>query len=246
MQPSPAEAVATISEGRTNEDTIAVLRAALRQIGAREVLDIGCGNGAILGALAGDGHALTGIDRSAAALDQARRSVPGARFHHLAAEDLNPSVGDFDAAFFVNSLHHVAPDRMQAALLKAASVLRPDGALLVIEPLAQGSFFRAMRPVEDESARRAKAAAAIEALISTGRLVLRDLRRWNRESRFAGLDDLIAYLARVLPERVEVARRNAPLLARAWRDNIRSVNGLAVLVQPMICWTLTPPAGVPR
>ncbi|OWJ77084.1 hypothetical protein CDV53_06995 [Haematobacter missouriensis] len=121
----------------------------------------------------------------------------------------------------------------------AISTIRSKGILLVIEPLAQGSFFRAMRPIEDETRIRAQAASAVETLISEDKAILRDLRRWNRENHFTGLPDFIGYLARVLPERAEIARRNEAALARAWRDNIHSVGGMAVLIQPMVCWTLT-------
>ncbi|WP_295046162.1 class I SAM-dependent methyltransferase [uncultured Paracoccus sp.] len=226
---------------RTSVDTLSILKSAFAQCGARRILDIGCGDGALARALHDCGYALAGIDPSPAAVERARQRLPGADFHCAGAEDLPPDLGRFDAAYFVNSLHHVPPDRMQAALLGAVAAIDPQGVVLVIEPLAQGSFFRAMRPVEDETRIREQATQAIEALISAERLVLRDLRRWNRETHFTGLDDFIAYLARVSPERADIARRNDAALARAWRDNIHSIDGMAALVQPMICWTLAAP-----
>jgi len=225
----------------TSMDTLSVLRSALAESDARRILDIGCGDGALAAALQADGYTLTGIDPSAEALELARQRVPAARFHLAAAEALPEDLGHFDAAYFVNSLHHVRADQMQTALLGAISAVAPRGIVLVIEPLAQGSFFRAMRPVEDETEIRAQAVQAVETLISDKRIVLRDLRRWNRENHFTGLEDFIAYLARVLPERAKVARRNEAALARAWRDNIRSIDGRAALIQPMICWTLAAP-----
>lgn len=223
---------------RTSVNTLSVLTSAFADHRARHILDIGCGDGTIAEALHGQGFSVTGVDPSAEALARARQRLPVAEFHCALAEALPADLGSFEAAYFVNSLHHVAPDQMQAALLAAISVVDPRGIVLVIEPLAQGSFFRAMRPIEDETLIRAQATGAIEALISSGRMALRDLRRWNRENHFTGLDDFIAYLARVLPERAEIARRNEAALARAWRDNIRSVDGMAALIQPMICWTL--------
>lgn len=223
---------------QVNSDTAGVLVSTLQAAGARRVLDLGCGDGSVTALLAEAGFEMTGLDPSPEALDKARARWPGLRFVAGRAEALPPGLEPFDAACFVNSLHHVPPEAMQAAVLGAFTALRPGGLLLIIEPLSQGSFFRAMRPVEDETRIRAAAAAAIEALISEGRILLRDLRRWNRESRFEDLEDFVAHLARVDPDRAELARRNGSALARAWRDNIVSRDGRAVLVQPLIGWTL--------
>ena len=81
----------------------------------------------------------------------------------------------------------------------------------------------------------------IERLISDRRIVLRDLLRWKRESLFTDLGQFVDYLSRNDPDRAGLAERHAPQLARAWRENIRSRDGKAVLVQPMICWMLTLP-----
>lgn len=226
---------------QASASTLSILTSALVDHGARRILDIGCGDGTITGLLDQQGFCVAGIDPSRKALQQAQQNLPHMQFHCAAAEAMPSDLGRFEAAYFVNSLHHVAPDQMRAALLAAMSVVEPNGIVLVVEPLAQGSFYRAMRPVEDETHIRALATDAIEGLISSRRVVLRDLRRWNRESHFVGLDDFIAYLARVLPERADIARNNKAALARAWRDNILSMAGMAVLVQPMICWTLSPP-----
>lgn len=99
-----------------------------------------------------------------------------------------------------------------------------------------------MLPVEDETLVRRQAIDTLEALILSGRVVLRDLRRWTRHSRFSGLPGFVEALVRVDPARAAVARRNAPALARAWRDNIRVQNGQAVLSQPLVCWSLGAPA----
>lgn len=230
-----------------NADLARVLVSRLHAVGARRVLDLGCGDGAVAAMLTEVGFDVTGIDPAPQSLARARSRAPDLTFLQHGAEDLPQALGPFDAACFVNSLHHIDAAKMPAALLGALNALRPGGIALVIEPLPEGSFFRAMRPVEDESVMRRTAARNIERLISDGRIVLRDLLRWKRESLFADLDQFVAYLTRVAPERAEMATRHAAQLARAWRENIRSRDGKAVLVQPMICWTLTlPDQGAPR
>lgn len=46
---------------------------------------------------------------------------------------------------------------MDRSLAEAARVIRPGGLLIVMEPLAEGGFFDALRIVEDETAVRVAA-----------------------------------------------------------------------------------------
>ncbi len=222
-------------------DTLSVLLIALNDFGARSVLDLGCGDGAIARQLAEKGLAVTGVDPSEDALARARIAAPDIDFICGRAEALPPDLPRTDAAIFVNTLHHVPSGSMADALLGAVGAVRDGGGVLVIEPMAQGSFFRAMHPVDDERAARAEAHQTIDRLISTERIALRALRRWNRENCFKDLDEFVGYLSRTSPKRAGTAARNEARLARAWRNNIRSQDGMAVLIQPMICWTLTAP-----
>lgn len=223
-------------------DSVTVLVESLHAAEARQVLDLGCGDGRIAQVLLAKGFQVTGIDPFSDALEQARQCAPQGRFVCAEAQSLPADLTGFDAAFFVNALHHVPVTQMRMALRSALAAVRPGGVVLVIEPLAQGSFFRAMRPVEDETDIRAEASRAIEAMVSDGEATLLDLRRWNRDTRFGGLDDFVDYLSRASSQRAALAAQNATALARAWRDNIRSDDGKAVLIQPMVCWTLTAPS----
>lgn len=219
-------------------DNVTVLTEAFRRRGARRVLDVGCGSGALAARLLAAGFEVTGAEPRAEAIAAARRTAPQATFIQAGAETLPETLGPFDAACMVNALHHVAPAEMRNALSRTLSVLRPGGELLVIEPVAGGSFFRCMRPVDDETEVRALAIAAIDALVADGGAVLRDLRRWDRESRFDGLQGFIDYLLDVDPDRAATVERRRSELARAWRDNLLFRDGKAVLVQPILCWTL--------
>jgi SAM-dependent methyltransferase len=138
----------------------------------------------------------------------------------------------------VNALHHVAPAEMQNALSRVLSLLRPGGELLVIEPVAGGSFFRCMRPIDDDTEVRALAIAAIDSFVAGGEAVLRDLRRWDRESRFSGLQGFIDYLLDVDPDRAATVERQRKELERVWGDELLIRDGKAVLVQPILCWIL--------
>src|SRR3546814_3979690 len=58
---------------------------------------------------------------------------------------------------------HVPAERQGAALAEAVRVLRRGGLLYVQEPLAEGSYFELMRPIEDETELRARAYDALRA-----------------------------------------------------------------------------------
>ena len=225
----------------TRLDSLSVLVEAFSESGARRVIDLGCGTGALAAQLAAAGFDVTGADPRADAIKAARLAAPAARFIQSGAENVPLHHGPFDAACMVNSLHHIAPELMRPALLHAVSLLRPGGDLLVIEPVAGGSFFRCMKPVDDETQVRAHAIDAIDDLLSRGALLRRDVRRWDRVSRFASLQGFIDYLLDVDPQRASAIETHRSELARAWRDNIQVENGLAMLTQPICCWTLSGP-----
>lgn len=234
------QAITTVlSRARTvKSDNFSVLTKAFHQREAKRILDVGCGSGGLAVRLAAAGFDVTGVEPRAEAIEAARRIAPEVFFVQAQAETLPESIGPFDAACMVNALHHVAPAEMRNALSRVLSVLRPGGELLVIEPVAGGSFFRCMRPIDDETEVRALAIAAIDAFVAGGGAVLRDLRRWDRESRFDGLQGFIDYLVDVDPDRAATVERRRGELARAWRDNLLFRDGKAVLVQPILCWTL--------
>lgn len=212
-------------------DSLSFILSVLAERGARRVLDLGCGNGQLAASLREQGYEVAGVDPSPDQIAEARVRVPGALFVQGVAENLPADLHGFDAAIFLNSLHHVAPSRMEAAILGGFSALLPGSPVIIVEPAAAGSFFRAMRPVEDETAIRAAAMRAIDGLIATGQVVLERIEHWNRESRFPTLEDFAARLVEVEPERETAIRKNAEALAKAWRENIQIRDGMALLVQ---------------
>jgi SAM-dependent methyltransferase len=100
---------------------------------ARSFLEVGCGNGYVLAAVA---HARPGIrvagsDLSAAGLDQARRRVPEAAL--LRADARAPAFeGEFDVAGAFDVIEHVGEDEAVLAALRQA--VRPGGGVIVTVP----------------------------------------------------------------------------------------------------------------
>jgi SAM-dependent methyltransferase len=135
----------------------------LLDVQGRDVLDVGCGEGALVRRI-GDAKArVVGLDPQASAIELARSHARGvaARYVQGSAEDLPFADASFDVVIFFNSLHHVPPASMDTALAEAARVLRPGGLLFVQEPIARGSAFELLRPVEDETQVRREAQEAL-------------------------------------------------------------------------------------
>ena len=178
------------------------LRAELPLPGGR-ILDVGCGEGGLVRFLTREGGRAIGLECSEVQLRRAEAVVKlGAESYVFGrGEDLPFEDVSFDAVVFSNSLHHVAPERMDQALAEAGRVLRPGGLLYVAEPLAEGPLFELMLPVEDETAVRAAAYAALQ---RRARPPLFDGLREIRYVAAAKYRDFEAFKAQILgvdPER---------------------------------------------
>lgn len=90
------------------------------------ILDLGCGDGALTGALAAAGAIVTGVDSSPAMVAAARALGLDAHVADATALGFN---GDFDAVFSNAVLHWVKPP--EAAAAGIARALKPGGRLVV-------------------------------------------------------------------------------------------------------------------
>jgi SAM-dependent methyltransferase len=221
-------------------DTGARLAAILTETGARDVLDIGCGHGALARRLVREGLAVTGIDPAPDAIAAAQESVAEAQFAVAGAEALPFDPGSFDACIFLNSLHHVPVPLMGQALREALRVLRPGGEVIVIEPLAEGPYFEVMRPVEDETEIRRAAMAAIDAICSAGAATGPAPETWSRPTPVADTEAFIDTLARVDPARRAVAEAQRERLADLFARHATEGPKGPELCQPLRLWRLRP------
>ncbi|MCJ2094909.1 methyltransferase domain-containing protein [Methylobacterium sp. J-072] len=220
-------------------DALTLIRETFAPLPGKRVLDIGCGAGTLAQRLAEDGAAVTGVDPGAAALEKARSAVPGTRFEAASAEALPFPDGSFHGAVMLNALHHV-PDPA-AALAEAARILVPGGILVVVEPLAEGSFFDALRPIEDETAVRAAAQDAIAAALASGAFLCRQDVTVARRETFAALDAFLARVSAVDPAREATIRARRPVVEVAFRAAAeREADGRYALVQPLRIHVLRP------
>jgi ubiquinone/menaquinone biosynthesis C-methylase UbiE len=92
-------------------------------------LDAACGTGRHSAYLASLGHAVIGVDSSAAMLARAREKVPGGEFHEADLHDLPLPDDHVDLVVCALALMHV-PD-LEPVLAELVRVLRPGGSLVI-------------------------------------------------------------------------------------------------------------------
>ncbi len=175
---------------------------------ARRVLDVGCGDGALVRWLVRQGATATGIETQQALVESARsRTIGDETFHHGRGESLPFDDAVFDAVVFSYSLHHVPEGAMRAALAEAHRVLVDEGRVLVVEPVADGDYFEVMKIVDDETHVRRLALEAINDSSSHG--LAPGPERYYRSYRdFHGPDDMLEQIIRVDPARRDIVDAN--------------------------------------
>ncbi len=130
----------------------------------KKVVDVGCGDGALVRLMTRHGANAVGIECSQGQLKAARAepAIANEIYVEGVAEDLPFDEDSLDAVVFFNSLHHVDVPSQPKALAEAHRVLKAGGTLYIAEPLAQGPNFEVGRAVDDETEIRAKAYEAIK------------------------------------------------------------------------------------
>ena len=218
---------------RPVSDALTEILKALGSIEGRKTLDVGCGHGRLAAALCGRGAQVTAVDVEASAVDVARRAAPDARVRQASAEALPFEDSAFDAVVMLNSLHHVPEGSLAGALAEMARVAKPDAAVVIVEPLAEGTFFEAMRPVEDETEVRAAAQRAItRACEAGGPLRLVGIVEFERIDAFPHVDGFLEKLVTADPARRAVLPGARPEVERLFAALAESAASGATLRQP--------------
>lgn len=212
----------------------------LAPLAGKRILDVGCGKGALMRKLAEHGAKPVGADPAATTLTPLAAS-PALRIVAAGAEKLPFPNCEFDGAVFLNSFHHVPVELMDAALVEVARVVKSGGKIVIVEPLAEGTFFAALRPIEDETEIRAAAQAAIARAASAGKLLQSSRRDIIRRDVFPTIEP---FLQRVIDadedRRPVVAVKRQEIESAFERASARDAAGNYTLEQPIrafICQT---------
>lgn len=163
-------------------------------LAGKEVLDVGCGDGSLVRLMTRQGAQVTGLEPSPGQLARARAAEPegGERYLQGGGEALPLPDGSLDIVVFFNSLHHIPVAVQRPALLEAHRVLRPGGLVYILEPIAEGKFFQLMQPIEDETEVRAKALAAVHAVVGDAYYAQDLEQEYLAPLRYKAFEDFIA------------------------------------------------------
>jgi len=106
---------------------------------SHRVLDVGCGPGAAIRAVAGVVDRAVGVDRSEAMVEIARRRsrrLDNVEFQVGGAEELPYPDGSFDRVWTIHAFHHW--EDQERGVTEALRVLLPGGWFLVVESDTKG------------------------------------------------------------------------------------------------------------
>lgn len=148
---SKGAAEALTQRERANQRVQERIRLVLDRLGECEsFLDIGCGSGQYLRAVAAHGvPRVVGIDESPDRLDAARQACPHAELYRARADDLPFSDRSFDVVLAAQVLHEIfllgKPDELSRVLVEIKRVLKPNGRLIALDHLDPGLEMVRMR-----------------------------------------------------------------------------------------------------
>lgn len=129
----------------------------------RFIVDAGCGAGRLSYAMAQRGARVLGIepDPVQAQKNNIAPIVENVGFAQAGAGDVPVETGSVDGVVFANSMHHVPADHYPMVFDEILRILRADGFLYVIEPVANGSYQHAIELFHNETVVRLDAYNAL-------------------------------------------------------------------------------------
>ena len=119
-----------------HEQRLEAVLAAIRESGARSVLDLGCGDGSLLVRLAQDAAVarIVGIDLSSDSLARLRKKLQAlpdenrekVELIHGSISEPRRLLAGFDAAVLVETIEHIDPDRLSLVERRVFQDMRPE------------------------------------------------------------------------------------------------------------------------
>lgn len=188
----------TVEQPRSKNEVLAELV----PLAGKRIVDVGSGAGELVRWMARQGADAVGVECGEYGLTKARAADPDHPERYLdgVGQDLPFADASADAVTFCYSLHHVPEAEMVNALREAHRVLRADGLLYIIEPVAGGPGFEVVKLVDDETHVRALAQQALESATEIG-FAAETAMQFHSEYSYADADAWEANVVGIDPTR---------------------------------------------
>ena len=200
----------------------------------KTVIDVGCGDGALVRHFARLGARAIGIEVSAGQLERAlKQAGEGESYNVASGERLPFADASAHVVLYMKSFHHLPVAAMRPALTEAARVLAPGGRLVAVEPLPEGTFFELTRLADDETEVRAAAYAALKspppALIPEREFF------YDSAVRVPNVERVLEMMAAVEPARRQRVAEAEPEIRRSYEALVQEDAEGPFFIAPMRC-----------
>jgi len=188
-----------------SEDLLRRMREGLGDRRSGRILDLACGAGIVVEALAADAERVVGVDLTPEMLRRARERCAdhaNVELHEGAVESLPFADGSFDAVVTRLSIHHFQePAR---ALGEARRVLAAGGRLVVLDIVAsevpeEALLHNSLEALRDPSHVRLLPASELRQVIASAGFAPRAEQRWEQPRDFSEWASIVAAARRLDP-----------------------------------------------
>jgi len=162
----------------------------------RFIIDAGCGSGELCRTLAARGAQVLGIEPDPVQAEKNRQApvVANVGYAQAGAGAVPVENNSVDGVIFSYSMHHVPASRFSLVFEEMKRILKSDGFLYVIEPVAIGSAQHVMELFHDETQVRLQ---AYNALVEYALPMFEDMREvyYDVDRTYRNFDEYVSHYA---------------------------------------------------
>jgi len=178
----------------------------LVDVQGRVAVDVGSGSAGFVAWLNANGALAYGLECSDHMLNESRQLYGRPNQVGGVGQQLPFATESVYVVTFMNSLHHVPADQMDAALNEAKRVIGQQGFIYVLEPVADGPGYETGKLIDDEAEVRALAQAAMDRMVGRGVVPVKEGRYVNRYT-YRDIEDYFRVMIGVDGSRAEMVER---------------------------------------
>jgi ubiquinone/menaquinone biosynthesis C-methylase UbiE len=211
------------------------------ELNGKRVTDIGCGQGRTTRLMTRQGAAVTGIECAAEplAIAVAKPKAGNETYLEGVGQELPLTDNSSDLCCFFFSLHHVPIEFQYQALEEAHRVLDKGGKVAIFEPVAAGSGFETIRPIDDETIVRAKAMEAIDKSLKGGLFKTRENFTYLENYSYANFEEYKKKVVLVDATRLVAFKKKGKEVLKLFQENGKITKDQSVqFEEPVQFWLL--------